>query len=375
MPARFPHFPGLTYSVMKAPQWDTALTRTPTGKTIRIARQAMPTWRFTLKFSYLNRFQKYQTVNQVPIAASLVSVSKLIADDFAALAGFINARRGSWDSWLFEDQRDEAVALGQIGVGTGSATAFQIYRQQGEFQENLQNINGAPIAASIWQPNTLVAQNALALPTPDTIRLSQGPIIANYQSSGWPCYYQCVNGGRTGAVEPNWRQIAPLAGMTLTDNSAQWQCMGTPLAVYIEQALPDWASGAKALNQAILPLANNPGGFTFICTTAGSGGTEPSAWPQSLGATVAESGGVVWTNYGVSPAGAVNPLVLQLPATYSLGSTGILTFTAAPANNASIFATFSFWFLCHFLDDVNDFELFMNQFYAMGKLNFESLII
>ena len=372
--AVFPNFQGLTYSIVKAPQWNTAQTRTPTGKTIRIARQAMPTWNFSLKFSYLNRKQFYPFAAMVPVTASLLQVSPtLIADDFAALAGFVNAQQGAYNSWLFEDSRDEAVAQAQVGIGDSTSVNFQLSRQMGAFSENLQNINGTPVAAATWQPNTLVATGALVLPTTSAIRLQQNPISAAWQSSGWPTYFQCTSAGRTGLVEPKWRQTAPLTGMALTDNTAVWNCMGAPLVIYLEQALPDWSAGSTTLNEAISPLSGNAGGFTFICTTAGSGGSEP-AWPQSLGGIVSDGGGGIWTNYGVSPAGVSNPIVLQLPSAYSLGATGIVTFGTAPANLAAIFATFSFWFRCHFTEDTEQFEWIMSQYASLGKLDFESLI-
>ncbi len=353
---------------MKTPMWQTAKTYTPTGKSIRIARQAMPRWGFSLKFSYLNRLQRYPFVAMVPVAAALIDVSNLVANDFNALAGFVNGRQGAYDSFLFEDPTDEAVAQAQMGTGDGSSLSFQLTRQMGEFAENVQNINGTPVAASIWQPNTLVAAGALVVPTPQAIRSQQNPLLAAWQSQGWPTYYLCTTAGRTGLVEPQWRQSAT---QPVTDNTAVFSAQGAPLIMYIEQALPDWAAGAKTLNQAIKPLTGNAGGFTFICTAAGAGASQP-VWPQSLGATVGE-GGAVWTNYGVSTVGVFNPIVPQLPSQYTLGSTGIVTFSSAPSTR--IFATFSFWFRCAFTDDSTEFELMMSQFYSVGKLSFESLII
>jgi hypothetical protein len=46
--------------------------------------------------------------------------------------------------------------------------------------------------------------------------------------------------------------------------------------------------------------ANNAGLYEFQATTAGtSGGTEPSSWPQTVGASVGD-GSVTWTNVGIN---------------------------------------------------------------------------
>ena len=52
--------------------------------------------------------------------------------------------------------------------------------------------------------------------------------------------------------------------------------------------------------------ANNPGLYEFQANATGgtSGGTEPSSWPQTLGATVGD-GSVTWTNVGINCRGDV----------------------------------------------------------------------
>jgi hypothetical protein len=52
--------------------------------------------------------------------------------------------------------------------------------------------------------------------------------------------------------------------------------------------------------------ANNPGLYEFQANPTGgtSGGTEPSSWPQTLGATVGD-GSVTWTNVGINCRGDV----------------------------------------------------------------------
>jgi len=70
----------------------------------------------------------------------------------------------------------------------------------------------------------------------------------------------------------------------------------------------DWtANHAYALNTVIYPRngANNAGLYEFQVTTAGtSGATQPSSWPQTVGASVMD-GSVTWTNVGINCRGDV----------------------------------------------------------------------
>ena len=66
--------------------------------------------------------------------------------------------------------------------------------------------------------------------------------------------------------------------------------------------------------------------------------------------------------------------VAQSPSSYSVDpTTGLLTFTAAPASDAAIAADFSYYFRCRFAEDTVDFEKFMATLYRAQKLAFVSL--
>ncbi|HEV2162236.1 MAG TPA: DUF2460 domain-containing protein [Stellaceae bacterium] len=66
--------------------------------------------------------------------------------------------------------------------------------------------------------------------------------------------------------------------------------------------------------------------------------------------------------------------VVQTPSAYSVDSTtGLLTFTAAPASGAAITADFTYYFRCRFVEDTVDFEKFMATLYRAQKLAFVSL--
>jgi uncharacterized protein (TIGR02217 family) len=58
---------------------------------------------------------------------------------------------------------------------------------------------------------------------------------------------------------------------------------------------------------------------------------------------------------------------------YTIGSTGILTFTIAPGNGVVITADFSFFFTCRFEKDTIEFENFMYRLWTMKQVELISL--
>lgn len=296
----FPSFPGVSMSVSKTQRWNTAINTSVAGKRVSIARFVSPIWDFVLQYDFVSRRQRYGAIGKVPVFSALSDPANLIANDFAAFNGFIGGRKGRFDTWLFEDPTDEAIAQGQIGVGDGVTTAFQITRPLGEYAEPIQNINGTPILPVTWTPNTAFGSGQLIVPSTLAILRQQDPVIVGWQSSGWPAYYQCTTAGNSGAVEPNWRQIAPMTGLTIADGGATWTCKGAPFVAYLNG-------------------------------------------------------------------------VAQNPSTYSVSALGILTFTSPPGIGAIIAVTTSFYFRCAFKQDANDFAQFTQNFYKLGKLEFESI--
>lgn len=60
-------------------------------------------------------------------------------------------------------------------------------------------------------------------------------------------------------------------------------------------------------------------------------------------------------------------------AAYTIGTTGLVTFTTAPASGAALTWTGTFNWLCRFDDDTIDFEEFASNYWALGSLKFTTL--
>lgn len=104
--AIFPTFDGLAWSVLKTPSWKTAIQTAVSGKEVRSAYQVRPKWLFTLTYEVLRNFGGMTEFNQ--------------------MLAFFNARRGSFDSFLYLDPSDNTVTAQPIGVGDGTNRDFPL---------------------------------------------------------------------------------------------------------------------------------------------------------------------------------------------------------------------------------------------------------
>ena len=93
----------------------------------------------------------------------------------------------------------------------------------------------------------------------------------------------------------------------------------------------------------------------------------------------------IYRTFGVSgaeliePVGGVNVMqhvylngVLQSPTSYQT-SANLLIFNSAPGGGVAITADFSFYYLCKFLDDEQDFEEFLKNIWMVKALKFRSV--
>lgn len=121
----FPDLPGISWNVIKTPQWKTDAKKSVSGKEVRTALYSYPDWKFSMSYEVLR-------------AGAERELQKLM--------GFFNARKGSFDSFLFNDPTDNAVTTQVFGYGNGAQTKFQLARQIDEIDsiEPIFATNGTP---------------------------------------------------------------------------------------------------------------------------------------------------------------------------------------------------------------------------------------
>lgn len=123
--AIFPTLPGLKWGVTKTPIWSTQVQKSTSGRELRAGYYSYPLWKFSLSFEVLRNKQ------------GLAELEKL--------AGFFNARRGSLESFLYEDPTDNTVTDQLIGMATNGQTQFQLLRSFGGFIEPVMAVKGNPV--------------------------------------------------------------------------------------------------------------------------------------------------------------------------------------------------------------------------------------
>jgi len=120
--AVFPVMPGLTWDITRIPVWSTTIKQAVSGREFTSANFSYPRYRYKMVYSVLRQNSVYQ--------------------ELAQLAGFFNARQGSFDSFLFNDPDDNTVTLQAIGIGDGVNKLFQLVRSFGGFVEPVYDVNG-----------------------------------------------------------------------------------------------------------------------------------------------------------------------------------------------------------------------------------------
>lgn len=132
--AVFPTFPGLKWGRKKTAVWSTGTQKSASGREFRTAYYTYPQWRFSLSFEVLR--------------------TKASVNELEKLAGFFNARKGSSESFLYEDPADNAVTDQPVGNTVQGVARYQLVRSMGGFIE--------PVSAVKERPAVKVGGTALA---------------------------------------------------------------------------------------------------------------------------------------------------------------------------------------------------------------------
>lgn len=124
--AVFPSLPGLKWGVRRTPEWSTTAKTSVSGREFRSANRVYPIWHYRLAYEFLRD-------------------KRAGVDELRTLVGFFNARKGRFDSFLFNDPDDNAVTDQGFGTGNGTQTSFQLVRTFGGADDPVYDLNGAAL--------------------------------------------------------------------------------------------------------------------------------------------------------------------------------------------------------------------------------------
>jgi hypothetical protein len=329
----YPVLPGLTYTVLKTPGFDTLVQSAPNKYEVRIQQTTNPVWTYTLIYDFLH--------DSFWGPATFVS-------ELRQLMGFFTQMGGKAKPFLLTDPDDNSVGPATLMTGWAATTFYPL---------------GCGIldSAGHWQKITTPGTSGGTIPTfnHSGSTTSDGTAVwqdegAGYGSSGIPNTFlaglSLVNDGVGNYYSPIQRtlngffyeDITDLNGAIAVYNNAtlatagsgagQYTVLGPglalPTASYMGMYLK-WNTGLSAW-QATHSYATNteildPAGHIQKATTGGTSGATIPTFNDSAGTTT--DGSVTWTDQGYNP-----------------GPTG------------NISAAFNFYFRVRFDKDEQDFE-------------------
>jgi hypothetical protein len=148
-PFIFPALPGLGWSVIKQPTFQTRIRRPLSGRESRVndyitaAGAPRPIWEFTLTFNFLRGPAGPVIGGTAPTARGPYSGAGYT--EAGILHGFITNTRGPFFPFFYNDPTDNMTTLEFIGNGDGSTVNFPLYRAI---------INPLNIGSSLTEPMT-----------------------------------------------------------------------------------------------------------------------------------------------------------------------------------------------------------------------------
>jgi len=165
----FPSLPGIEWNIGREPMFNTKVQRSANMNEVRASFASAPLYKFDLKFEFL----------------------RVDSAEVRLLLGFFMARFGSWDSFLFTANDDNAVTDEYFGTGDGSSTTFQLRRSFGAFTETVSNVNATAAAPLIYVNNVLQTDiTDYAISATGLVTFVAAPGAVNLTWDG-AYYYRC----------------------------------------------------------------------------------------------------------------------------------------------------------------------------------------
>lgn len=392
--AIYPSLPGLKPTVRRVPRFKTNIDESASGREFRAALMLYPTDRYVLGYEFLR--------------------DRNSTDELRTLMGFFRSRRGSFDSFLFDDEDDNAVTGQVFGTGNGATTQFQLVRSLGGFLEPVNDVNGTP---SIYRTDWQGAQQIYSTARTNHVLRSE-----ELEGASWSKTNLAVNGAAFTA--PDGTSSARRVEINTTANASHVFSETSTLlqpgtaqagtvflkageVQYFRIHMSDAAAASNhvriqvdAANGTVYSAENigagtgcagtvedlGDGWFKFRITgTPNPGSTNSSRLEvytlTALGASASYAGtvGHGFQAWGLQhEAGAGGAYIKTTGATasvtdYALNSTGLVTLAAAPLSGASLTWTGAYHWRVRFMQDELEFEKFMWQLWQLGKVELKVL--
>jgi uncharacterized protein (TIGR02217 family) len=124
--ATYPTIRGLTFPLVRVPEWSNVIQRVTSGKEIRFALWTSPIWHWVLDYEYLKDDPN-----------DLLGLNP--DTDLKTLLGFYLQMQGGFTPFYFDDPTDDNVDGQIFGTGDGTTLSFPLVRTLGGFTEPIQS--------------------------------------------------------------------------------------------------------------------------------------------------------------------------------------------------------------------------------------------
>ena len=372
----FPPLPGLGIQVTREPIHNTLIQTSASRREQRATFEASPIYHYRLTFNFLRTAAAWQ--------------------ELQSLYTFLVRHAGQLDSFLFTDPEDNAVTAHGFGVGDGVTTSFQLQRsllgnvwdkyggpwpQISTPRTNLVTYSQAfDNAAWVKSQATVTAASAIAPDGTLTAAFLQEDNTSNVHVAGstafpittgatytFSCYAQAAPSLSSIAIRtlgsPNVFGTFDLVAGVVT---------GTTNCTAAMQALPNgwyrcWitfvetAATIDSIRIYLTGFLSYLGAFygCYIWGAQAELGSTPTQYVPTTAASVQQS--AYWPAYsgGFEPVYEPAPgpvlkngaTILSAKTDYSIGATGLVTFTVAPAAGAVLTWTGSYYRRARFAAD------------------------
>lgn len=194
---------GLTYTVLKTPEFGTIVQKAPNGYELRVSQMVNPLWHFALTYDYL--YDTYPSANNTKAYYPYTDLSTLL--------GFFMQHQGQWDDFLFNDPTDNSVGPAILTTAWTAKTRFGV---------NM----GVLDSGNHWQKCTTAGTTGSSVPTfnHSGSTTTDGTVVwtdmgAGY-SGGFPNLFAqlpLVNDGAGNYYSPIQRNVGGLFSEDITD--------------------------------------------------------------------------------------------------------------------------------------------------------------
>ena len=340
--AVFPSLPGLTYTIVKSPEFNTLDMKAPNAYEVRIAQTINPVWHWTFIFDFLHDFYWGQYV---------------ALTELRTLMGFFLQQGGMAGSFLYIDPDDSSVgpalstvtwqALSMYPLGFGVLDSSNHWQKvtavttgiSGSSLPSFSTSGGSVTDAGLtWTDQGVYSSSGFPnapLAQLQSINDGAGNYYSPIQSTMNGIFYEDVtdlNGGIAVYVNGTLASVGSFPGQYSVGGPGLALPSASFMGMYLQWGqFPIWIQSNYPLNFEII----DPAQHIQKATTPGVAGTTIPTFNDSGGTTT--DGGVTWTDQGL--------------------------YTGPPT---PITAQFNYYHRVRFESDAQDFEKFVGTGSASG---------